>query len=206
MPMGEMHEAYPLARPRDVVLRELGLDPALPMISCLGRIRQYKGLDLACAAVQRLNGRVQLVVAGQVHGTFDVAALCAAISRVPRAVVIPRQLNDQEFADLMAASDAAFLPYRNVTGSAVLLTAIGFGCPMIAADLPYFREVLGPEPEAGVLISGANPEQWAQAIDAFFAQPLDGRRRAARRLAERYSWDRVVMPLVDALAAAGCRA
>ena len=205
MPHGTMHEAYPPARPRDVVLRELGLDPALPMISCLGRIRVYKGLDLACAAVQRLNGRVQLAVAGPAHAGFDVAGLREAIERVPRAIVIPRQLNDQEFADLMAASDAAFLPYRNVTGSGVLLTAIGFGRPVIAADLPYFREVLAPEPEAGVLVGGTDPALWAQAIDSFFARPLESRRQASFRLADRYSWDRVVVPLVDALAAAGCR-
>jgi glycosyltransferase involved in cell wall biosynthesis len=178
----------------------------LPMISCLGRIRGYKGLDLACAAVERLNGRVQLAVAGPAQAGFDVAGLRQLIERVPRAILIPRQLTDQEFADLMAASDAAFLPYQNVTGSAVLLTAIGFGRPMIAADLPYFREVLAPEPEAGALIDGSDPARWAQAIDAFFAQPLDSRRQAASRLAERYSWDRVVVPLVDALAAAGCRA
>ena len=206
MPMGPMHEAYPPARPRDVVLRELGLDPALPMVSCLGRIRGYKGLDLACAAVERLNGRVQLAVAGPVQAGFDVVGLREAIARVPGAIVIPRQLDDQEFADLMAASDAAFLPYRNVTGSAVLLTAIGFGRPVIAADLPYFREVLAPEPDAGELVGEADPALWAGAIDAFFAQPLDRRRQAVSRLADRYSWDRVVVPLVDALAAAGCRA
>ena len=205
MPMGAMHEAYPPARPRHLVLRELGLDPSLPMISCLGRIREYKGLDLACAAVERLNGRVQLVVAGPAQAGFDVAALRAAIARVPGAMVIPRQLNDQEFADLMAASDAAFLPYRSVTGSAVLLTAIGFGRPVIATNLPYFREVLAPEPEAGVLIEGTDADQWARAIDAFFAQPLESRRQAAFRLADRYSWDRVVVPLADTLAAAGCR-
>ena len=206
MPRGAMHEAYPRARPREAVLRELGLDPTLPMISCLGRIREYKGLDLACAAVQRMNGRVQLAVAGPVHAGFDVGGLREAIARVPGAILIPRQLSDQEFADLMAASDAAFLPYRNVTGSAVLLTAIGFGRPVIATDLPYFREVLAPEPEAGALVDSSDPGLWAQAIDAFFAQPLDSRRQAAFRLADRYSWDRVVVPLADALVAAGCRA
>jgi glycosyltransferase involved in cell wall biosynthesis len=205
MPMGPLHEAYPPARRRDVVLRELGLDPALPMVSCLGRIRGYKGLDLACDAIERLDGRVQLAVAGPVQAGFDVAALREAIARVPGAIVIPRRLEDQEFADLMAASDAAFLPYRSVTGSAVLLTAIGFGIPVIAADLPYFREVLGPEPHAGELIGHADPALWAGAIDAFFAEPLDYRRQAVSRLADRYSWDRVVVPLVDALAAAGCR-
>ena len=52
----------------------------------------------------------------------------------------------------------------------------------------------------------ADPAQWARAIDAFFETPLDRRRQAVSRLADRYSWDRVVAPLVDALAAAGCRA
>ena len=202
LPMGTMHEAYPRPRPRETVLAELGLDPALPVVSCLGRLRQYKGLDLACAAVERLRGRVQLVVGGPAQSSFDVAALRDALGRMPSAVLVPRHLNDQEFADLMAASDAVLLPYRNVTGSAVLLTAIGFGRAVIAADLPYFREVLAAEPDAASLVSGADPAAWADAIDAFFSRPVELRQRAALRLAERYSWDRAVVPLVEALTAA----
>jgi beta-1,4-mannosyltransferase len=199
LPMGTMHEAYPPPRPRDTVLAEFGLDPALPMVSCLGRLRQYKGLDLACAAVERLRGRVQLVVGGPPQSNFDVAALRDALGRVPSAVLVPRHLNDQEFADLMAASDAVLLPYRNVTGSAVLLAAIGFGRAVIAADLPYFREVLAGEPDAASLVAGADPVAWADAIDALLSRPLEVRQRAVRRLAERYSWDRAVAPLVEAL-------
>ena len=40
------------------------LDPRRPVVSCLGRMRPYKGLDMACAAVERLNGRVQLIIGG----------------------------------------------------------------------------------------------------------------------------------------------
>jgi glycosyltransferase involved in cell wall biosynthesis len=202
LPHGTMHEAYPTPRPRDTVLAELGLDPALPMVSCLGHLRGYKGLDLACAAVERLGGRVQLVVGGPPHSGFDLTALRDALGRVPSAVLLPRHLTDQEFADLMAASDAALLPYRNVTGSGVLLTAIGFGRGVIAADLPYFREVLAAEPDAGSLVAGADPAAWAGAIDDFFSSPVELRQRAALRLAERYSWDRAVAPLVEALTAA----
>jgi glycosyltransferase involved in cell wall biosynthesis len=205
LPMGTMHEAYPPPRPRDTVLAELGLDPALPMVSCLGRLREYKGLDLACAAVERLRGRVQLVVAGPAHSGFDVAALRDALGRVPSSVLLPRRLSDQEFAELMGASDAALLPYRNVTGSAVLLTAIGFGRAVIAADLPYFREVLSAEPDAASLVAGADPAAWADAIGRFFSSPLERRQRAALRLADRYSWDRAVAPLVEALRVAHAR-
>jgi glycosyltransferase involved in cell wall biosynthesis len=205
MPMGTMHEAYPPPRPRDIVLAELGLDPAAPMVSCLGRMREYKGLDVAVAAVERLGGRVQLVVGGPPHAGFDVAGLRHALGRVPAAVFLPRKLSDQEFADLMAASDAALLPYRKITGSAVLLTAIGFGRAVIAADLPYFREVLATEPDAAALVAGSDPAAWAEAIDAVCSRPLDRRHNAARRLAERCSWDNAVFPLVEALSAAGAR-
>jgi glycosyltransferase involved in cell wall biosynthesis len=206
MPMGTMHEAYPPPRPRDAVLAELGLDPALPVVSCLGRMREYKGLDLASAAVERLGGRVQLVVAGPAQAGFDVAAVRDALGRLPSAVLLAQQLSDQQFADLMGASDAALLPYRKVTGSAVLLTAIGFGCPVIAADLPYFREVLAAEPEAASLVAGPDPAAWADAIEAFFSRPVELRRRAALRLAARYSWNRAVTPFVEALTAAGAGA
>jgi glycosyltransferase involved in cell wall biosynthesis len=102
----------------------------------------------------------------------------------------------------MAASDAVLLPYRKVTGSAVLLTAIGFGRAVIAADLPYFREVLAAEPEAASLVAGADPAAWAHAIIDLVSSAAETRRQAALRLADRYSWDRSVVPLADALAAA----
>lgn len=205
MPMGAMHEAYPAPRPRDTVLAELGLDPRLPVVSCLGRMREYKGLDLACAAIERLNGRVQLVVAGPVQAGFDVARLRNAIGRLKSSVLLARDLSDQEFADVMAASDAVLLPYRKVTGSAVLLTAIGFGRATIAADLPYFREMLAAEPDAASLVASTDPAVWSDAIADFFSRDPETRRQAALRLAERYSWDRSVVPLVDALVAANAR-
>ena len=205
MPMGTMHDAYPPPRPRDAVLAELGLDPGLPMVSCLGRMREYKGLDLACAAIERLNGRVQLVVGGTPHAGFDVGRLRDAIKRLPSAVLLARELSDQEFADVMGASDAVLLPYRNITGSAVLLTAIGFGRAVIAADLPYFREVLAAEPDAASLVAGDDPAAWAEAIGHFFSRAPETRRQAVLRLADRYSWDRAVVPLVEALAQPNAR-
>jgi len=205
MPMGTLHGAYPPSRPRDAVLAELGLDPRLPMVSCLGQMREYKGLDLACAAVARLNGRVQLVVGGKPHAGFDIGRLRDAIHRLPSSVLLARELSDQEFADLMAASDAVLLPYRHITGSAVLLTAIGFGRAVIAADLPYFREVLAAEPDAGSLVAGADPVAWAEAIGDHFSRAPETRRQAVLRLADRYSWDLAVVPLVEALASASAR-
>jgi glycosyltransferase involved in cell wall biosynthesis len=199
MPMGELASAYPPPRPRTEVLTALGLDPSRPVVSCLGRMRQYKGLDLACAAVERMRGQVQLVIGGARQSSFDQAPLVNAASRMPFVVLLARHLSDQELADVTAASDAVLLPYRSITSSAALLTAVGFGRGTIASDLPYFREILAPEPEAAAIVSRHDPEAWAEAIALFLARPEDVRRRAALRLAGRYSWDRCIEPVLDAV-------
>ncbi len=127
MPIGELGSAYPAPRPRAQVLSQLGLNPERPTVSCLGRLRDYKGLDLACEAVARLKGRVQLVLGGPRHAGFDTGPIRAAVARTPGLVLIERVVTDQEFADIMGASDAALLSYRKITGSAALLSALGFG-------------------------------------------------------------------------------
>ena len=199
MPMGTLHAAYPPPRAREGVLAGLGLDPRRPVVSCLGRLRGYKGLDLACEAIRRLDGRVQLMIAGPSQRGFDVGPLQEAVRRTPAAFLLARKLTDQEFADVMAASDAVLLPYRTITGSAVLLTALGFGCGVVTADLPYFREILDGEPDAAATVPSADSAAWADAISGYLSRPPHARRQAALRVADRYSWPRCVEPVVEAL-------
>ncbi|MGH9373762.1 MAG: glycosyltransferase family 4 protein [Vicinamibacterales bacterium] len=199
MPIGDPAGVHPRARPRAEVLAELRLDPQRPVVSCLGRLRDYKGLDLACAALERLNGRVQLIIGGPRHADFDVASILAMITRTPGTVLIDRQLTDQEFADLTAASDAVLLPYRAITGSSALLAALGFGRGVVTSDLPYFQEILADDPDAGVIVSGWDAAAWANGILEYLERPAGVRSRAALGLAARYSWDRCVEPLVAAL-------
>ena len=78
---------------------------------------------------------------------------------------------------------------------------LGFGLGVVTSDLPHFREVLAPEPQAGVIVPGRDAGAWADAIVGFLASDPDARRRAALRLAGRYSWDRSVAPLAAALRA-----
>jgi glycosyltransferase involved in cell wall biosynthesis len=99
----------------------------------------------------------------------------------------------------MSASDAVLLPYRAVTGSAALLSALASGRGAIASDLAFFREILSDEPDAGVLVAGRDADTWAHRIRDYLAVPAAVRGAAALRLADRYSWARCVEPLVAAL-------
>lgn len=199
MPIGTLGAAYPPPRPAADVIRDLALDARLPVVSCIGRLREYKGLDLACATAEHLAGRVQMVIGGLPHGGFDVRFLRKAAESTPGLRLIERTLTEREVADVTSASDAALLPYRQITGSAALLMALGLARGVVASDLPFFREILASEPDAGVVVPSRDPAVWAEHVLAYLAKPADARRCAARRLADQYSWDRCVESLVGAI-------
>ena len=73
MPHGNYEGYYPKPRPRAVALAHLGLEDREPLVSCIGWLRDYKGLDVACDAIARLDGSVRLVIAGTPHRSFDLA-------------------------------------------------------------------------------------------------------------------------------------
>ena len=114
VPIGNFDGCYPVPRARLDTLRELGLDPDLPVVSCLGAIRRYKGIKTALDAVAALGGRVQLVVAGAMNADVDIRDLWPTAAP-PWLRLLPHRLSDQQFADLAEASDAILLPYRRAT-------------------------------------------------------------------------------------------
>ncbi len=197
MPHGNYEGVYPQPRPRDEVLAELGLDPRLPVAGCVGALRTYKGFDVAMAAVQQLQGRVQLLCAGQAHAAFDLPSLRRMGQATGGFAMVVRQLSDQDFADFCAASDVLLFPYRRITGSGALLAALTLGRGVVASDLPYFREVLAGHPRAGVLVAPSDSAALGVALEAFLRTEASQREAAARQLAEQYSWPIVVRPVAE---------
>lgn len=200
MPHGNYDGAYGPSPPRAEVLGPLRLDPARPVVGCIGRVRGHKGTDLVCEAVARLGGRVQLLIAGDSHPDADPARLRARVAGLPAARWVERRLTDDEYAAFTRASDAVLLPYRQITGSGSLLAALTLGRGVVATDLPYFREVLGPHPAAGVLFRAGDPADLAAAVDRYLAVPAGDRERAARGLADAHAWNEVIRPVAAAMA------
>lgn len=199
MPHGNYDGTYPSPRPRDQVLTELGLDPKLPVAGCVGSLRQYKGFDLACQAIMLLGGKVQLLCAGAPYHNFPLAEFEQFIDSIPGAVLVAHQLTDQEFADYCAASDVILLPYRKITGSGALLAALTLRRGVVAADLPFFREVLNGYPDAGILVEPENTAALAEGITQYLAIDNIRRESAARRLADSYDWSLVITSVIAEL-------
>jgi beta-1,4-mannosyltransferase len=199
MRRGNYGGVFPSPRPRHAVITELGLKPQLPIVCCVGLIRQYKGIDTACAAIRRLVGRVQLVVGGLPWAEEDLHAVQRAMDGLQGAVLVARTLTDQEFADIVAASDAVLLPYRKITGSGLLFAAWTLGRGVVASDLPFFREMIPACSVSGLLVSSNDPAALADGIMRYLAIPAERRSQAALEESERHSWTRCVEPLAQAL-------
>jgi beta-1,4-mannosyltransferase len=199
MHRGNYDGEYPEPAPRAEVLARFGLRPDLPTVAALGRIRAYKGLEMAVAAVRRLGGRVQLVIAGQPQTGHDLTALRTSAAAVSYVRVVERQQTRQEFGDVLAASDALILPYRQITNSGLFYAAMTFARGVVASDLPFFREMLAGHPDAGRLFPVNDAQALAQAIEAYLRVPEERRRRAARAFADEHAWDRVVAPAAAAI-------
>lgn len=195
MPHGNYGNAFPPPRQADVVRRELGLDPSRPVLSIIGLLRGYKGFDVALAALRDLPG-LQLLIAGTPHGAFDLAALKAAAADQSDVRIVAHRLSEQELSDYHGASDLVLLPYRNITGSGALLTALTLRRAVVTSDLPFFSWMLDGHPAAGrTAAAGA----LAETIRAMLNVPADERAAAAGRLASRFDWDKCAASVAPAL-------
>jgi phosphatidylinositol alpha-mannosyltransferase len=75
----------------------------------------------------------------------------------------------------------------------VLVEAMAAGLPVVASEIPGYREVVRHRVE-GILVPPRDPEDLAEAVLALLRDPVRGRAlgEAGRERARRYSWDVVV--------------
>ena len=201
MPHGNFDGAFPAARPRSETLEATGIASSRKILLCFGHMRDYKGFDIAIDALKYLPAdEYHLIVVGRPYYPYASAIEAAAGTRRDVSVFL-EEVDQQRLANLIGASDAVLLPYRSVTGSGVLLTALTFSRGVIASDLPYFREVLDSHAESRVFARSGGPRAFADAITEFFVLPRTRRDQAARALASSMAWPRIVEPLADWLRA-----
>lgn len=155
-------------------------------------------LPIVCDALEKLTDlNVQFVCAGAPYPDFDLESLTVKIRKLKSSILIPREISNQEFSDFASVCDFLLLPYRKVSGSGALLAFLTLGRGVVAADLPYFREVLSGSDNAGILFTPNNSTSLANSIRQYLITPSDTRSVSARFLADKYSWDNVVIPVSD---------
>lgn len=148
------HPAYLGVYPDDVpdadARRTYGLGADDIVFGLVGNLRPYKGLDELLGAFESLvaappdRRRRRLLIAGTPSADPSVEALLARARAHPDVVVDARRIPASELSIPFRASDVIVLPYRSSLNSGVLLLALSFGRPVIAAASPHVTETVRP--------------------------------------------------------------
>src|SRR5205807_7429057 len=98
-------------------------DPNVPVCGLIGGVRPYRGHEMAVAAIKRMGGQAQLLIAGNPIDDEYRRNVEAIAAGYPHIVCRMGTLTDTEYAEMVQACDVILLPYQGITGSAALLAA-----------------------------------------------------------------------------------
>lgn len=159
VPHGHYIDVYPARRSRAEARRALGLPQERPVVLFLGQVNPYKGVRALLQAHAKAGAGLELILAGRPSPPWMEAEVRAAAEGIAGLRLHLDFVSDEQVADLLSACDLFVLPHQETaddptlkenprfeiltSGSAVL--AMSFARPCLAPDMPFFRELLGPE-------------------------------------------------------------
>lgn len=131
-----------------VTRESLGVPPGVVLVSLLGYLHEYKGVDVLVEALALARRRepqlgLHVLLAGRVPESGAVPLALAAAEHLPGLTVRPGWLAEAELASLLELSDLVALPYRDIDNSGSGALARSRGLPALASDLPGLREIFG---------------------------------------------------------------
>ena len=184
--------------PADVARAKLSIPRDATVLLFFGQIKEVKGLDLLLEAVASIKAEVPellVLIAGKMWGQ-DFAHYQVQIDRLGlrgHCVAHVRYIADDEVAAYYAAADLVVLPYRRIYQSGVILMAMSYGKPVLAADLDGMTEVID-DGVTGYLFRTGDSADLAQRLQAALADPATMQRVAAKGLKlmrTGYSWEHI---------------
>ncbi len=138
----------------------------------IGHSGPYKDIDLLLATfdiLEKKHRSLKLILAGASHPNYP-NYLEKYQKRINKNIFFLGYVPEDQLEALFEKANAVILPYRTCTGtSGVAHLASSFGTPIVATDLPEFRELA--EEGCGLLISQHQPQALAQKIEEILDKP-----------------------------------
>lgn len=166
--------------------RKWGLDPELPVIAFVARLRWEKGLRTLVSALHQLGEDApahQVLVVGEGVGQSWMR------EQLPSAI-FTGALVGEALSEAYASSDLFFYPSTTDTFGNVTLEAMASGLATVCADAPGSKDLVA-DGETGLLCRPDDPESFAAGLRSLLADPdLRARMgRAAHVRSQMFSWD-----------------
>jgi glycosyltransferase involved in cell wall biosynthesis len=184
---------------RESIRHHLGLGSKVLLF--FGFIRPYKGLDLLLKAFCELSPKyddVSLLIVGEQFGcgAEHISEKDKFLNgRSPddsirsRIVWVDRYVANEEVGRYFTVADVLVAPYLSVTQSGPIQIAYAFDKPVIASDLPAFRECVS-HGESGYLFERGNASDLARKIELFLGKPISSEN--VKFFRQKFGWDAYV--------------
>ncbi|HEY7006184.1 MAG TPA: glycosyltransferase family 1 protein [Sphingomicrobium sp.] len=175
--------------------REQGIADDEMVIAFLGRVVMEKGLDVFADAIhaleeRKVKQRVLVIGEGPARPWFE--------QQLPDAI-FTGELTGDDLARALASADLLLNPSITEAFGNVTLEAMACGLPVIAAEATGATNLVR-NAVTGTLVDGTEPEEFADALEAYALDP-DLRRKhgeAALAIAKTMDWDSINATVIRA--------
>lgn len=164
------------------------------MIKCVifGSIGKVKGYDRAIAVIEK-NAKIHLLIVGPLWNPAEKNVLDHLREKekeLPNLKVEVKTLDEKDFEDYAKKADVILLPYHIITGSAIFSQVVRYMKPIIAWNLPFFRE---HEKKYGACIIVDSVEKLEEKIlEVYKSKKLREKlKKGVKKLFEDCSWENV---------------
>jgi alpha-1,6-mannosyltransferase len=165
---------------RDWLLKRLGLPASARLLCFAGRPAREKNIDVLIEAVQRLGAPYHLVLVGAGAG----------MPPEDRVIALPYERDPRAVARIIASCDAFVHANDKEPFGLIVLEAMACGRPVVGVNAGGVAETVNDS--VGQLARSADPDDYAQAIEALFARDIEALGAAARvHTVQTFSWNRV---------------
>lgn len=165
---------------RDWLLKRLGLGSEARLLCFAGRPAKEKNIDVLIEAVQALGAPYHLVLVGAGTG----------MPPEDRVIALPYEKDPRAVARIIASCDAFVHANDKEPFGLIVLEAMACGVPVVGVNAGGVAETV--DDGVGQLSVDADPDHYAQAVEALFARDYPALGQAARvKAVDRFAWNRV---------------
>lgn len=184
-PLGvEIDTFRPDRRDRDWLLQKTGLPAHARLLCFAGRPAKEKNIDVLIEAVQKLGDPYYLVLVGAGTG----------LPTEDRVISLPYERDPKAVARIIASCDAFVHANDREPFGLIVLEAMACGRPVVGVNAGGVAETVNAS--VGELARSADPDDYAQAVEALFARDIEALGQAARmHTVENFAWNRVFQDL-----------
>lgn len=161
-----LYDTFGLKALKSEALQRLVLEVDQKYLLFFGLIREYKGLDIAIAAMASEKVKalgVKLIVAGEFYDKKEkYLEQIEALNLTQNIIILDHYIPTEEVKDFFAVSDAVIQPYKTATQSGITQVAYHFDKPMIVSNVGGLPEIV-PNDVVGFVVE-PSPEAMSDAI------------------------------------------